>query len=110
MPTPVGHALGGLIVGLLAVPRPVGGSLPSNIRNLLTYERSFVAVCAIAACLPDLDFGWGRHNMETHSIGFGVLVGLAVLMWRRSSRVATACALAVGTHVLFDWLGSDDFP
>jgi membrane-bound metal-dependent hydrolase YbcI (DUF457 family) len=48
--------------------------------------------------------------METHSLGFAVLVGLAVFGWRRSARLAIACALGVATHVLFDWLGSDTTP
>jgi inner membrane protein len=46
--------------------------------------------------------------METHSIGFALLLGVATLVWRPSAMVALACALAVSTHVLFDWLGSDD--
>jgi len=110
MPTPVGHALGGLIVGLLAAPRASGHGLPSGGGRVQRHERSFLTLCAITACLPDLDFGWGRHNLETHSIGFAILVGLAVLAWRRSAHLALACTAAVGTHVLFDWLGSDDFP
>ena len=64
----------------------------------------------MAACLPDIDFAWGRHNMETHSVGFALLLGAAALTWQRSARVAVASVLAVGTHVLFDWLGSDDSP
>ena len=48
--------------------------------------------------------------METHSLGFAVLVGLGVFAWRRSARLALACALGVASHVVFDWLGSDDFP
>ena len=76
---------------------------PANLRTFLPW-------CALAACLPDLDFFWGRHNMETHSLGFAALVGLAVFVWRRDRRLAVACFLAVCTHVLFDWLGSDDFP
>jgi hypothetical protein len=71
------------------------------------------------ALLPDLDLLWGRHNMETHSVGFAMLVGLAVYgagrmqrapTWWAHPRVALACALAVGSHVLLDWLGSDDSP
>ena len=46
--------------------------------------------------------------METHSVGFALGLGAATLAWRRSARVGLAGALAVGTHVLFDWLGSDD--
>ena len=48
--------------------------------------------------------------METHSVGFALMLGAATLAWRRSATVALACALAVSTHVLFDWLGSDDSP
>jgi membrane-bound metal-dependent hydrolase YbcI (DUF457 family) len=48
--------------------------------------------------------------METHSVGFALLVGVAVFAWTRSTRIAFACALAVISHVLFDWLGSDDTP
>jgi hypothetical protein len=46
--------------------------------------------------------------METHSVGFALMLGVTTLAWRRSAKVALACALAVSTHVLFDWLGSDD--
>lgn len=48
--------------------------------------------------------------METHSVGFALMLGLAVLVWSRSARLALACTLAVLSHVLFDWLGSDDSP
>jgi membrane-bound metal-dependent hydrolase YbcI (DUF457 family) len=92
MPTPVGHALGGLIVCVLALPRSRG-------RRVQSVSLSLVGLFVLVACLPDLDFAWGRHNQETHSIGFAILVWLAV-----------ACTAAVGTHVLFDWLGSDDSP
>jgi membrane-bound metal-dependent hydrolase YbcI (DUF457 family) len=48
--------------------------------------------------------------METHSVGFALLLGLLVFAWRHSPRTAVACAVAAGSHVLFDWLGSDDSP
>jgi membrane-bound metal-dependent hydrolase YbcI (DUF457 family) len=63
-----------------------------------------------AACLPDIDFAWGRHNLETHSIGFAIIVGLLTFAWKRSLRLASATTIAVISHVVFDWLGSDDFP
>ena len=91
MPSPVGHFLGGAIVGQLAAP-------------------GAVAFCAIAAVAPDLDFLWGRHNQETHSLGAAVLAGLAVLAWKRNVRLAAAVTLAWASHVLFDWLGSDTTP
>ena len=114
MPTPIGHALGGMIVGYLMTPSPTPDAtrVPGNPRAPLprTPYSTPITLCVVAACLPDIDFFWGRHNMETHSIGFAVLVGLAVFAWQRSARLAVACAVAVGTHVLFDWLGSDDSP
>jgi membrane-bound metal-dependent hydrolase YbcI (DUF457 family) len=106
MPTPIGHALGGVVVGLLAAgpPRSTGWRRPDRA------SQAFLMTCAAAACLPDIDFLWGRHNMETHSVGFAVLVGAAVFLWRRSGRLAVACAVAVISHIAFDWLGSEDSP
>ena len=65
-----------------------------------------------APTLPDLDFAWGRHNMETHSLGAAVAAGLVV--WGatggRAWRLAVAVVLGWASHVAFDWLGSDDTP
>jgi membrane-bound metal-dependent hydrolase YbcI (DUF457 family) len=63
-----------------------------------------------AAVAPDLDFLWGRHNMETHSLPVAVVAGLAVYVWKRNARLAVAVTLAWVSHVLFDWLGSDTTP
>ncbi|MGE0462948.1 MAG: metal-dependent hydrolase, partial [Vicinamibacterales bacterium] len=100
MPSPVGHALGGLIVGL------VGG------RESGVGSRSVLLAATAAAVLPDVDFLWSRHSMETHSLGAAVLAGLVVLAWSRgrAPRLALVIALAWASHVLFDWLGSDDTP
>jgi hypothetical protein len=118
MPSPVGHALGGLIVALVFAPitprhaqHEGREGLNNSWRRVLRVPRAWwpvVGWCTVAACLPDVDFAWGRHNMETHSVGFAVMLGAATLVWRRSATVALACTLAVSTHVLFDWLGSDD--
>jgi membrane-bound metal-dependent hydrolase YbcI (DUF457 family) len=109
MPTPVGHALGGAIVALVFGAGRAGQAGGTRPRPHQRYQP-YLPFTVIVACLPDLDFLWGRHNMETHSLGFAVLVGLVALIWRREGRLALACTLAVATHVLFDWLGSDDFP
>src|SRR5690606_37892660 len=100
MPSPVGHALGGLIAGAIFQPngvRPV-------VRRL--------ALVMGAAVAPDLDFLWGRHSMETHSVGAAMLAGCVVLAWTRGRawRLALAVAVAWSSHVLFDWLGSDTTP
>jgi membrane-bound metal-dependent hydrolase YbcI (DUF457 family) len=91
VPSPVGHALGGLIVGKALAP-------------------SALLICAIAGVLPDIDFAWGGHNRETHSLGAAVIAGLIVWAWKRDPRLALAVSLSWTTHVLFDWLGSDDTP
>ena len=91
MPSPVGHALGGVIVGEVLAP-------------------SAVVLCAIASVLPDIDFLWGGHNRQTHSLGAALIAGLVVLAWKRNPRLALAVTVAWSTHVLFDWLGSDDTP
>ena len=91
MPSPVGHALGGLIVGEVLAP-------------------SAVLICALAGVAPDLDFLWGRHNQETHSLFAALLAGLATFGWKRDLRLAAAVTLAWVSHVLFDWLGSDTTP
>lgn len=110
MPSPVGHALGGAIVGLLCDRRgPSNASATARLRAALTSR--VVMLPALAGVLPDLDFLWGRHNMETHSLGAAVAVGLAAWRWRGGQRrLAVAIGLAWASHVLFDWLGSDDTP
>ena len=112
MPSPVGHALGGLIVGLVGLPDNTGGPpIPSQQPSRFPSFRP-LALCMAAAVVPDVDFLWGRHNMETHSLGAAVLAGLGVLAWTRGRgrRLALLVALAWASHVLFDWLGSDDTP
>ena len=91
MPSPIGHALGGLIIG--------GGLAPSAL-----------VLCAAAGVAPDVDFLWGGHNRETHSLGAALIAGLAVWAWKRNPRLAIAVTLSWASHVLFDWLGSDDTP
>ena len=72
-------------------------------------QNAFTLV-VLAAVLPDIDFAWGGHNRETHSLGAAVIAGLVVFAWKRSPRLALAVTLSWASHVLFDWLGSDDTP
>jgi LexA-binding, inner membrane-associated putative hydrolase len=108
MPSPIGHALGGAVAGLLLAPRAPAGDRPPSPRRLFT--DSIVLWAVVAACAPDLDFLWGRHNMETHSLGAALATGLAAWVWSGRPRLGIAMALAWTTHVAFDWLGSDDTP
>src|SRR5687767_11190843 len=78
MPSPIGHALGGAIVALAAAPAKADQTdqtdqtNPTNPTNPTdqTYQtyQTYLTWCAVAACLPDIDFLWGRHSMETHSL------------------------------------------
>jgi hypothetical protein len=91
VPSPVGHLLGGAIVGQAVAP-------------------SALLLCAMAGAAPDVDFLWGRHNQETHSLGAALIAGLVVFAWKRQPRLAIAVTIAWASHVLFDWLGSDTTP
>lgn len=108
MPSPIGHALGGALVGLLVARTSPDSTSPSAVRRLLS-DRIVVAAMA-AACVPDVDFLWGRHNMETHSLGAALGAGLVAWRWDGRWRGGLAVALAWCTHVAFDWLGSDTTP
>jgi inner membrane protein len=104
MPSPIGHALGGIAAGAAISGRAGWGTL---------------ALFAVAGALPDVDFLLPiPHRGPTHSIASAILVFLvawAVLAWRRpvsgrvvaARRLALAIAAAWGSHALLDWLGAD---
>jgi membrane-bound metal-dependent hydrolase YbcI (DUF457 family) len=95
MPSPIGHALGGIAIGWHATPR----------QNLQT-----AAILAAVAIAPDLDLVFGTHREISHSIGAAVAAGLVALIATRSPRWGLAIALAWASHVLFDWLSNDTRP
>ena len=97
MPSPLGHALGGAAVGLVA------GRLPLSSWRV-------PAALGLIACLPDLDLIAGQHSGMTHSAGFTVIAGLVAYLGSRSGRFALAAAAAYGSHVLFDFMGLDTAP
>jgi membrane-bound metal-dependent hydrolase YbcI (DUF457 family) len=100
MPSPVGHALGGIVTGVL-LSRRIG------------WKR--LVIFGLAGALPDIDFLLPMpHRGPSHSIGATAAVFAAVLvvlsMQRRGEppvRLAAAIAAAYGSHVLLDWLGAD---
>lgn len=95
MPSPVGHALGGIAAAWCLVPRR---------------SRHAAALLAAVAVAPDLDLIVGTHRGASHSVGAAVLAGAAVWVVLRSPRWAAATALAWGSHVLLDWLSNDTRP
>jgi tetratricopeptide (TPR) repeat protein len=106
MPSPIGHALGGIAAGWLIQPPE-----ETSRRGGRTATLAF-AILGVAA---DLDLIVGTHRGPTHSLGAAVMIGLmawAILRRRtdRAGRLAGACAAAYGSHILLDWLGSDTSP
>ena len=95
MPSPIGHALGGIAIGWHVSPR----------QKLQT-----VVVLAAVAIAPDLDLVFGTHREISHSIGAALAAGLVALVATRSPRWGAAIALAWASHVLFDWLSNDTRP
>lgn len=104
MPTPVGHALGALIV-----------TAPIRARYRML-GLGVAAAAAIAGMSPDLDLLYGRHSAETHSVGAAAIAGLVAWMYLRARRLPHAgvigamIALAVASHPLLDWVGTDTTP
>jgi membrane-bound metal-dependent hydrolase YbcI (DUF457 family) len=104
MPSPVGHALAGLAAGWL-----VQGTPPLKAKTAWCREAALFGALGI---LPDVDLLFHAHSGPTHGVGAAFLVGVAAfVVWpgqtAARARAALACALAYGSHILLDWLGSD---
>lgn len=110
MPSPIGHALAGLIVHGSGADR----------RSLEDWPR--IALVVAAACAPDLDLvlrfvaGAHRHRAESHSLGAALGVALLtygvarVRHWPRPGSLAVLVGFGWASHLLLDWLGSDTAP
>ena len=110
MPSPVGHALGGLIAHAAGADR----------RDLQDWPR--IVLVAVAACAPDLDLLLGfatfgqRHRAESHSLGAALASGILVAWLARTRRcvrsswLGALVALGWASHVLLDLIGSDSQP
>jgi len=111
MPSPVGHALAGLTVHMLAARDPID-----------LYDRRRAALIVGAALAPDVDLlfrfvdGRNHHNHETHSVGCALMAGIAAFLaakvwrWGRPANLGVGAALAWGSHVLLDYLNRDTMP
>ena len=104
MPSPIGHALGGIAAGVAVSGR-------AGWRSLVLF--------GLVGALPDVDFLLPiPHRGPTHSLSSAVVVCAAAwfaLSRRRpdawhgltAGRLALAVAAAWGSHTLLDWLGAD---
>jgi membrane-bound metal-dependent hydrolase YbcI (DUF457 family) len=97
MPSPIGHALGGIAAGWSVVPR----------RDRLT-----AVLLAAIAIAPDLDLAFGTHREASHSVGAAALAGIVVcvLVRRDRARWGAAAAAAWLSHIALDWLSNDTRP
>lgn len=101
MPSPVGHALGGLAAAFAV------DALARRPRLTLPLLGAAVAL----AVSPDLDLLAGTHRTYTHSIGAVAIAAVACwLVLRARHGTAAGAALltaAYGSHVPLDWLSKD---
>ncbi len=132
VPSPLGHALGGLSAGWLVLRignfgrggarwldngvapgmttwpgAEESSTSPSLVERVRAGWREALLFAALAV-VPDLDLLVGNHSTYTHSLGAVLLVGLTA--WRgtrRGPRMAMAMVAAYGSHILLDWLGTD---
>jgi hypothetical protein len=100
MPSPIGHAIGA-----------VAAALPAAGRESPVRWRAMVWLAAFGMA-PDLDLLFGRHSMETHSVGAAVIAAALAACCRlpvaaTRGRVFVATLLAWLSHPLFDALGTD---
>jgi hypothetical protein len=96
MPSPIGHALGGIATGSLF-------SRDAGWRH--------VAVFALAGVFADVDLLLpGPHRGPLHSLGAAFLVLVVALGLKMRPRLAAAIATAYASHTLLDWLGADSAP
>jgi len=102
MPTPVGHAVGGLATAWFA----------QSLSPRTPRTATLGIACALAATVPDLDILFGMHRTGTHSIAAALIAAaVAWLTVRRRTGFALVVALTIGSayasHALLDWLGKD---
>ena len=103
MPTPIGHALGGLAAGVLVAGRAEPSASSVGIRS-----QSLLWVWGLCGVLPDADFLIGGHRGLTHTLGAMCAVGCGTaLIARRQPELWFAAAASYGTHLLLDWFGGD---
>jgi membrane-bound metal-dependent hydrolase YbcI (DUF457 family) len=100
MPSPIGHALGGIAAVWRILPP----------RERIAHRWRAIGIVATIAAAPDFDLLVNDHRGPAHSLGAAVVAGTIALLWTRSPRWGLAAAFAWASHVLLDWLGTDTRP
>lgn len=116
MASPIGHALAGIAVawGADLVPGTRAWRIaPPSARWFERAGNGLTLACAVLAAAPDLDLFFGRfHRTVTHSLtAVAVVAIVAALAAARArlpvTRIVIMCAGAWATHLLVDWLSTD---
>ncbi len=118
VPSPIGHLLAGAAVAWAADLIPgdrAWRTAPTHASWFLRAGDGLTLACAALGAAPDLDLAFIEHRTVTHSIGAVLFVGLfaaalAANAKRPIARVALMCAGAYASHLLLDWLGTDNYP
>ena len=115
MPSPIGHALAGILTVWVAdcIPgRRTGRQAASNASWWHRAGTGLTLSGAALAAAPDFDLLFAGHRTVTHSVGAVAVVGAAAalvaarLRWP-VTRVALTGAAAYASHLLLDWMGVD---
>jgi membrane-bound metal-dependent hydrolase YbcI (DUF457 family) len=112
MPSPLGHGLAGLAVGLALEPAE-----PESARSTTKKLSKFAILGAVLAALPDADlFIAQMHRGVSHSVGATALLMIivaGVTRWvtgRVQWRWVVLAGAAHASHILMDWMGADPYP
>jgi len=115
VPSPAGHLLAGVAIAWAAESfRPLrqraqengsGFGAPPAITPL-------VLACAALALAPDFDILLASHRTYTHSLAAVVIAAFACgaigqALGAPGLATGLTCGLAVGSHIVLDWLGRD---
>lgn len=95
MPSPIGHSLAAIASGW-------GFGRPGAAGRELLLQSAVLSVIGVA---PDLDLLWGRHSMETHSIGAALIAGVAAFVLARTLDVRTSTGGSYGPSRFVRTLG-----
>lgn len=126
MPSPVGHVLAGLALGLAFAPSSTRGAIGAPPATGLGQDKESAVLAAIrlvpraawiaaaVAAAPDVDlFVHQMHRGATHSLAATALVMIiaAGVTGKVTGRVDWRWVLLAGaaqaSHILLDWLGTD---
>jgi len=121
MPSPLGHALGGIAASWAADLLPGPRAWRTAGRDASFFKRAggaLTLICAGLAASPDADLFLSSHRTVTHSVtalALVTIIAAGVTGWvtrRRglATRVALTCGAAYASHLFLDWLAIDANP